>query len=479
MQHPAQASFRLSLSVEPSKGSTPPAKGSRGRSPRFPTRLLAGSWLLALAIGCAQEGPFTDEEMVQLRLLMLPAGPPADTSNAYADNPAAARLGKHLYFDGGYSGALGAYNTAKDVNGALGPAGVAGLVSCKACHDPATGGADSRSKPNATSLGASYTGRNAPTVINAAYSPIWQFWDGRTDSLWSQALSPPEGTGECNSSRLEVVQFIFKKYRADYEGVFGAGSLPDSIGTLPATGKPGDPTFDNLDTTYFAGATDLVNHVYANFGKAIAAYERLLVSNSFEKSDFDRFMDGDKDAMEPAAIRGARLFIGHAGCTECHRGAMFSDFGFHNVGAPQTGAYVTPTDNGRFDGIAPLTASIFNRSNPTFSDDTTATAYLGDLQGPAPTSTKGQFKTPTLRNIAKTGPYMHDGVYQTLWDVVNHYNFGGASGQYAGERDPAVSPLMLTDAELGDLVEFLEALSDGDKALVGDDLPGGLVGPIP
>jgi cytochrome c peroxidase len=76
----------------------------------------------------------------------------------------------------------------------------------------------------------------------------------------------------------------------------------------------------------------------------------------------------------------------------------------------------------------------------------------------------GQFKTPSLRNVSKTAPYMHDGAYQTLWDVVNHYNFGGVTGNYAGDRDPAIAPLMLSDAELADLVEFLEALNDGDFA---------------
>jgi len=191
----------------------------------------------------------------------------------------------------------------KDVNGALGAAGDPGLVSCKSCHDPASGGADSRSKPNATSLGVAYTGRNAPTVINAAYSPVWQFWDGRVDSLWSQALAPPEGDFECNSGRLEVVHVIFDTYRKDYEDVFGP--LPDLIATLPPKGKPGQTSFDGLDPSK-GGAKEIVNRAYANFGKAIAAYERLLVSDNFEASKFDRFMNGDREAMSPAAIRGAR-----------------------------------------------------------------------------------------------------------------------------------------------------------------------------
>src|SRR5262249_38051155 len=106
--------------------------------------------------------------------------------------------------------------------------------------------------------------------------------------------------------------------------------------------------------------------------------------------------------------------------------------------------------------------NIFNRSNPDFSDDITNTAYVQALQTTTPPDgLAGQFKTPTLRNIAKTAPYMHDGAYQTLWDVVNHYNFGGQTGNYTGEKDPAIPPLMLSDADLSDLVEFLQALDDG------------------
>ena len=445
--------------------------------------------LLALAVAatgfaCTQKGPLSDEEMEQLRAFMLPAGPPDDPSNAFADNPAAIALGKKLYFETRYAGALLAPYNATDANdnpanGALGPAGQTGLVGCASCHDPATGGADSRSRPNETSLGASYTLRNAPTVINAAYSPAWQFWDGRADSLWSQALQPPEGSAECAGSRLKVVHVLYDNYKTEFRDLFGAESLPDSVASLPDNGMPGknrpplpmctadDPT-EPFNDAYDCLPTDddrrLVNRAYANFGKAIAAYERQLVSNNFDPSPFDRFMAGDEEAMEPAAIRGARLFIGYAGCAECHRGPMFTDYAFHNIGVPQTGQYVPATDTGRFDGIGKLTTTDpnvvkFDRSSE-FSDQHDTT-YLLTLGATAPDSATGQFKTPTLRNVSKTAPYMHDGAYQTLWDVVNHYNFGGATGNYSGERDPVIAPLMLTSAELGDLVEFLEALADG------------------
>lgn len=444
--------------------------------------------LLALATMAAsaacQQGPLSDDEMDKLRQFALADLPP-DTSNAYATNAMAAQLGKLLYFDGRYSGSLQApFNAGEKINGALGAAGASGLVSCSACHQPDSGGADIRSRPTATSLGSAYTGRNAPTVINAAYSPHWQFWDGRADSLWSQALGPPEGGVECNSNRLKVVHFLHDHdgYRTKYEELFGPGSL-DDVPSFPAEGMPGnkpgcqlndptEPALDAYDCIQDDAVYKKINTIYANFGKLIAAYEQRLVSNAFKPSPFDDFLAGNSEAMSPAAIRGARLFIGRAGCAECHNSHAFTDFDFHNVGAPQEGEYTRPVDTGRYDGVGPLMTNIFNRQGE-FSDDTTNTSYLQDLMGPVPTTLKGQFKTPTLRNVAKTAPYMHDGVYATLWDVVNHYNFGGATGNYEGERDPAIAPLLLTDAELSDLVEFLRALDDG-PALPDPDFPEGL-----
>jgi len=461
---------------------------------RFSLRHVGLLALATIAASAAcEKGPLTDDEMTRLRDFALTGDPPADSSNAYAGDLKAAQLGKLLFFDGRYSGPLQApYNSGWQVNGALGAAGASGAVSCSACHDPASGGADSRSRPTATSLGSAYTGRNAPTVINAAYSPHWQFWDGRVDSLWSQALGPPEGTAECNSNRLKVVHFLYDHdgYRMKYEEIFGVGSL-DDVPSFPAEGMPGnkpgcqstdatEPANDAYDCIGDDAVYARINTIYANFGKAIAAYEQLLVSTAFTPSPFDAFMAGNSDAMSPAALRGARLFIGRAGCAECHTGHTFTDFDFHNIGAPQTGEYAKPVDDGRFAGLGALTANMFNRKG-NFSDDQTDTAYLQkvqDLMGDPPISYKGQFKTPSLRNVAKTAPYMHDGVYASLWDVVNHYNFGGVTGNYEGVRDPAIAPLLLTDAELGDLVEFLRALDDG-PSLPNDAFPEGLDAPPP
>jgi cytochrome c peroxidase len=436
----------------------------------------AAALVAAAACACGQQGPFSDAELAILRTYVL-VPLPADESNVYADRADAARLGKKLYFDARFSGPLGPHNLGVAAGG-LGAPGETGKVACASCHDPGQAGADRRSLPGPTSLGAGYTTRNAPTVFNAAYSPLWQFWDGHADSLWSQALSPPEGPAECNSSRLAVVHVLADHYRADWDGVFGAGAMPDlsDVTRFPRQGKPGDPAYDAMAVA----DRRTIDELYVRFGKAIAAYERRLVSTAFEPSAFDRFMAGDEQAMNPAAIRGARLFVGAAGCNECHRGATFSDFRFHNIGIPQTGPYVPAVDLGRRAGIDALVGSAFNRDS-AFSDKPQA-QHIAALTPLDPTTpfhpTDGQFKTPSLRNVARTAPYMHDGAYATLWDVVDHYNFGGSTGQYAGDKDPAIAPLRLTDAELGDVVEFLRALDDGPP-LATADFPEGLIAPPP
>jgi len=416
-----------------------------------------------LASGCRQEGPFSDADMTMLETFAL--GPlPADASNANADVVAAAKLGKRFYFDTRISGPLGPYDVG-GTNGSLGNAGETGKVGCISCHDPASGGSDHRSQPAATSLGAGYTVRNSPTVINAAYAPLWQFWDGRVDSLWSQALAPPEGANECNGSRLAVAHLVAADYAADYGAVFGP--LPDlSDGArFPATGKPGDPAFDGMAPD----DQQIVDRIFADFGKAIEAYERRLISPSFAPAPFDQFLAGKSDALSPRAIAGAQIFIGRGGCAECHRGPLFSDFSFHNIGAPQEGEHVPTTDVGRYNGIAAVIADPFNR-NGAFSDQKTSDHLIGLT---ADNDDVGRFKTPSLRNVSKTPPYMHDGAYAGLWDVVNHYNFGGETGLYSGETDPAINPLLLTDEDLDDLIEFLQSLDDGDP-LPTADFPEGL-----
>ena len=429
---------------------------------------------------CSDGDGFTPEELSTLNTFRLTAvSLPPDESNLYADMPSAAKLGKRFFFETRFGGPLGPYNDGA-TNGSLGEPGESGKVACASCHELDRGGTDHRSLPGWVSLGAGYTGRNAPPVINAAFSPLWQFWDGRKDSLWSQALGPVESGVEANSTRLQVAHVIYDSFKADYESVFGQDLPMPALNDnrrFPSSGKPGDPAFDGMAET----DQEAVNRVFANFGKAIAAYERNLTSLNFAPSAFDLYMDGDRTQLSPEAIRGAKIFVGRAGCTECHRGPLLTDFQFHNIGVPQEGEHVADPDDGRLAGIPKVQGDPFNRGG-VFSDQPRSDHLVSLLPADAPGKAllDGRFKTPTLRNVGKTAPYMHDGVYQNLWDVVNHYNFGGGTGTYQGQRTPTVSPLLLDTREVNDLVAFLKSLSDGDPKPATDfpDFPEGLIAPV-
>lgn len=422
------------------------------RWPKLSLRVVGG--LLTLS-GCSANGLTEHEQQILAESVMEEV--PPDPSNAWADDPNAAVLGQKFFFDPRFSGPIAIGDDG--LNGGY-PAGEAGHISCASCHDPAAGGVDHRSRPGSTSLAAGRTGRHTPTVYNAAFQE-WLFWDGRKDSLWSQAIGPIESPVEHNYSRLEAVHLVYDKYRAEYEAIFG--ELPDlsDHDRFPATGLPGSPAWDAMapeDRT-------TCNRIYSNIGKAIAAYERLLISRN---SEFDQFMRGDTEAMSPAAVRGAKLFVGRAGCINCHSGPAFSDGGFHNIGVPQTGPFVPTEDIGRLGGIEAVRSDDFNRKG-LFSDARRG-EHLAAMANETPDVTRGSFRTPGLRDITLTAPYMHTGGIESLWDVLEFYRFGGAGAGYAGRQDPLIQPLELSDDDLHDLAAFLEALE-------GEALPIGLVTP--
>jgi cytochrome c peroxidase len=414
--------------------------------------LKSAFWALtALALAGCSGDTLTDHErevLAQMKLGELPPSP----SNAVADNPAAAELGHQLFFDRRFSGPL--LQGSDPGAGGLGAAGTAGMVACATCHDPAHGGADSRAR-SATSLASGWTSRNALSVQNAAFS-AWLFWDGRKDSLWSQSLGPVENENEHNTTRLEIAHTIAEKYRQSYQAIFGPLPALDDEARFPRVGRPGMPTFNGMA----ADDKVAVNRVFANFGKAVEAYERQLIDHS---SPFDRYVLGDETALSASAIRGAKLFVGRAACNECHSGTTFSDGKFHNHGVPQSGAKVPTVDNGRSDGITKVLADEFNGAS-RYSD---AARSLDGVKSAA--SDLGAFKTPTLRNVSKTGPYMHTGAFSSLWDVVTWYNEAAGIDGFAGKREAASAfPLRLANDEIADLVEFL-------KSLDGDPLPAALV----
>src|SRR6185295_12925405 len=143
-------------------------------------------------------------------------------------------------------------------------------------------------------------------------------------------------------------------------------------------------------------------------------------------------------------------------CINCHGGPNFMDGGFNNAGKAQTGPHIALTDLGRFNGVPSVQGDLFNGSG-AFSDDTVAGA--AKLSGLTQQSSQlGQFKTPTLRSVSKTGPYFHTGGLASLWDVVDYYNHGGDGTGFAGVADIGIQPLKLTEEEVRNLVEFLKSL---------------------
>ena len=366
---------------------------------------------------------FSDAEWAVIESLSpLPDTPPPSPTNRVADNPDAAQLGQMFFFDMRFS---------KE-----------GTISCATCHSPFHGFAD----VEPTSLGAARGTRNAPTVLNAAYNE-WQFWDGRADTLWTQALFALEGEDEQAGTRLQYAHLIHQHYRVDYEAVFGPLPELEDATRFPPDGKPGNPAFDNM----IEADQIAVNTVFVNMGKAIEAYERLLISGD---APFDRYVAGDEEAITLEAKRGLKVFIGKGVCVLCHGTPHFRDNDFHNLGIPQANL---PEDTGRFQGVAALLANPFNSAS-IYSDSREAAAQALSLLEPR-LEHQGEFKTPTLRNIALTAPYFHTGEFPTLTSVIEFNDAGGMTNEFAGRRAVPVEPLYLTEQEKGDLVEFLKTLT--------------------
>ena len=400
----------------------------------------------------------TDELTLAHGFSPLPAVP-ADPTNAFADDARAAVLGQRLYFDSSYSGALA-------VDGGLGAAGERGKVACVSCHSSRSG-ADDRN-PNHVSLGTDFGTRNALASVNSSFN-AWTNWGGRFDSQWSLPLAVAENAKIMAGTRLGVAHLLWTKYRADYDAIFpvplDAALDPNATDAarFPSSGKPKAAMGDPDGPWELMTATDraTVNRIYANYGKAIAAYLRKLVSRD---APFDHFVAGDANAINASAKRGFRLFTGKAKCGTCHSGPAFSDDKFHALGVPQTGDKVPATDLGRFQDVPGLLASPFNTAG-AYSDAPDAGKLTGLAQND---SQRGAFRTSGLRGLGGSAPYMHSGQFKTLVEVVAFYDQGGGSVPDGGTLDANLAPLNLTQQEKDDLVAFLSTLDGAavDPALL-------------
>jgi cytochrome c peroxidase len=315
-------------------------------------------------------------------------------------------------------------------------------VACAECHHPEKAFTDSplRTSEGIKVGGKALTGtRNAPTVVNAVYFET-MFWDGRSPSLEDQSQHPFVNPVEMG---LKDHQPILKIVRSDPEYVKAFQQV---------FGKKGPQV------------------TMKEVMQAIAAFERTQVAGN---SAFDRyFYGGDSKALTDAQKRGFDLYVNKGRCVSCHvieqTQALFTDNRFHNVGV---GINDIQKD-------VPDLAGAFLQAKATLAQvdvkvlGDKRTSELGRFAVVREFEGLGAFKTPTLRNVAVTPPYMHDGSLATLRDVVVHYNNGGVTKEGDPVNDflsSGIRPLGLTEPEIDDLVSFMEALTSPEYA----SLPSG------
>ncbi len=427
---------------------------AKGRLPQALSLLTA----LLTACGGGEKPSETPQADLSLRERMasfaLPATPRPlpDPTNKYADDPAAAELGKKFFFDTRFSGPL--LDQANNGQpGTLGKVGETGKVACASCHVPSGAFADTRSTRGQISLGAAWSHRRAPSLLDVGQRRFLN-WDGSRDAAFSQPFTPIEDAGEFNSSRLFVAQQIQRLYLAEYEAVFGP--FPD-ISAFDAV-EPADAGCNAIPDDVVHGFCEKPGHddpnvtrVVVNMGKAIQAYTRQL---SCGPGRFDAWLAGDDAALSADEQAGAALFMGKGGCTQCHRGPYFTDDYFHNVGmAPNFALFVVPiTDNGASDGIAALLRDPLN-SKGDYSD---GSDDRQDVLPDDPSVLLGAFKTPSLRCVNRRPSFMRTGQFRSLEDVVYFFARGGNASGFPGQSENR--PRDLSSEERAQLVAFLRAL---------------------
>ena len=376
---------------------------------------------------------WSPKERTLLRSLSLGSLAPLapDPSNRYADDSSAAKLGQRLFFDTRLS------SNAK--------------VSCATCHEPEKNFQDG--KP--LGVGVATGGRRTMPVAGTAHSP-WYFWDGRADSQWGQALGPLENPAEHGGDRVQYAHLIAREYRVEYQQVFGR--VPDMRGLPERAGPVPDTSRAHAWARIAPARQEEISRIYANIGKAIAAYERKI---ELAPSRFDRFVETElagqphspENAFSDDERAGLGLFIGKANCVTCHNSALFTDNHFHNTGVPQASLGVQD-DSGRATGVRSVMASEFNCTSK-FSD--AKPDQCDELRFAATDGAEliRAFKTPSLRNVAVRAPFMHSGQIASLGDVLAHYNRAPAAP--AGRSE--LKPLHLSPRELRQLEAFLLTLT--------------------
>ena len=360
--------------------------------------------LLALALPVLVRGGDSSAELERAGL-KLPLGIPPEVWSYFVPNDnrmtaAKIEFGRQLFFDKRLS--------------------ADGTVSCATCHDPGLAFTDGKSV--AEGIAGKRGTRNSPSLLNAMFNS-GQFWDGRAASLEAQAVLPlinPDEMG--NGSHAQVIDRLQQA-----------------------------PEYVTQSREVFGGSLTIVV-----IGKAIAAYERTLVSAN---APIDRFIAGDREAISAAAQRGFALFRGRARCSVCHTVnqafPFLSDQNYRNTGVA--------TSSPGFEGLAEKATLAVRGGDHAVAlralAKETATSELGRFMVSGSPLDIGSFRTPSLRNVELTAPYFHNGTAATLKDVLSFYSKGGGDDP---RRDWELQPLSLSDHEQEDLIEFLKSLTSDE-----------------
>jgi cytochrome c peroxidase len=394
-------------------------------------------WLRALQL----RDRWTADELRVLSTLRLSQLPAArlDPSNGVDGVASAIELGKRLFNDPQFS------RNQK--------------VSCASCHDAKKQFQDGLAVGQGVGVGS----RRTMPIVGPARSP-WLFWDGRKDSLWAQALGPLEDAVEHGGNRTNYARRVQTSYRANYEAIFG--DMPD-LAALPANASPkGTATEQAAWKDMRTSEQQGVNRIFANMGKAIAAYEKTL---AHEPTRFDRFVEATvsgnpiaNQTLTPQEVGGLRIFIGKGQCVTCHNGPLFSDQHFHNTAVPPRDP--AKPDRGRGAAIVKVLSDEFNCLGP-FSDAKPTQCQELRFIATDDASMEGAFKTPGLRGVSLRPPYMHAGQFASIEEVIDHYVrapaaiVGHTELAHGATGHTERAPIRLSTQEIKDLASFLATLS--------------------
>ena len=355
--------------------------------------LLAGAMLAACGRPAPAVAGLNASERAAAQALLLPLDLPAAPRDILMDGRATAELGYALFYDARLSRS--------------------GQTRCASCHDPSLAFGDGLPR----SRGLAQLGRNAPSLLNAGWSPS-QFWDGRLADLSRQALQPLEHPDEMGMTRLAWVHQVASLYAAPMAAIFGPLPPLNDLGRFPPAGGPGDPSYEGMAAPDRAALEALAGQIAAFLG----GYVRALTAG---RGRLDDFLLGQASALSGDEQAGLGVFL-RAGCSDCHGGSSLSDGAYHNLGLP--GWPGAAADPGRA-AIAPAEADAL-----------------------------GAFRSPSLRNVGATSPYGHNGSLPTLEAVVDLHLAGGGTPEI-GQLDRRLRPQHLSAAERQVLLDFLRALN--------------------